>query len=84
MLEVDGHLADAGVADLEALVPDQVAVIAASTVFIPALQGAASYAWFIGCGLGLLTYVVAKRIKPWASRVFPDDGQVPAGETVSA
>ncbi|RFA12830.1 nitrate reductase [Subtercola boreus] len=57
------------------------AVVAASTVFIPALQGAASYAWFVGCGLGLLSYVVAEKLKPWASRTFPDDGQVPAGET---
>jgi NCS1 family nucleobase:cation symporter-1 len=43
------------------------AVLAASTVFIPALQGAASYAWFIGCGIALLAYLAAERVRPQAS-----------------
>jgi NCS1 family nucleobase:cation symporter-1 len=44
------------------------AVLAASTVFIPALQGAASYAWFIGCGIGLVVYWAAEKISPQAAR----------------
>jgi NCS1 family nucleobase:cation symporter-1 len=44
------------------------AVLAASTVFITPLQGAASYAWFIGCGIALVVYWVAERISPQAAR----------------
>jgi NCS1 family nucleobase:cation symporter-1 len=44
------------------------AVLAALTVFIPALHGAANYSWFIGCGIGLLVYVVAERVSPQAAR----------------
>ena len=49
------------------------AALAASTVFIAALHGAASYAWFIGCGIGLLTYVIAERVNPQASRSLTPD-----------
>ncbi|MCU1478753.1 MAG: nitrate reductase [Subtercola sp.] len=56
------------------------AVIAASTVIIPMLQAAASYAWFIGCALGAGSYFIAEKVKPWASRSFADDGQVAAGQ----
>lgn len=62
------------------------AVLAASTVFIPPLQGAASYAWFIGCGMGLLVYCLAEKISPQATHSIRPGGSAaePAPSAVGA
>ncbi|MFC5929269.1 NCS1 family nucleobase:cation symporter-1 [Cryobacterium melibiosiphilum] len=62
------------------------AVLAASTVFIPALQGAASFAWFIGCGIGLAVYVVAEKVSPQLNTtgIAPDGGDAPVVSVTAA